>query len=127
MVHNLISRVVHIVIDKSNITESFDEFVDIGYQSLINDIGEIYISYCKGRLIDPEFIAATGSIEEIDTVASESLDKQIFKNIDNTKKLILNEIFTRSDSKVEKTCNLDVYSSEKFVNNYKYTFKRNFH
>lgn len=97
---------------KYYITESFDEFVDIGYQSLINDIGEIYISYCKGRLIDPEFIAATGSIEEIDTVASESLDKQIFKNIDNTKKLILNEIFTRSDSKVEKTCNLDVYSSE---------------
>ena len=72
---------------KYYITESFDEFVDIGYQSLINDIGEIYISYCKGRLIDPEFIAATGSIEEIDTVASESLDKQIFKNIDNTKKL----------------------------------------
>lgn len=97
---------------KYYITESFDEFVDIGYQSLINDIGEIYISYCKGRLIDPEFIAATGSIEEIDTVASESLDKQIFKNIDNTKKLISNEIFTRPDSKVEKTCNLDVYSSE---------------
>lgn len=112
---------------KYYITKNFDEFIDIGYQSLINDIGEIYISYCKGRLIDPEFIAATGSIEEIDTVASESLDKQIFKNIDNTKKLILNEVFTRSDSKVEKTCNLDVYSSEKFVNNYKYTFKRNFH
>jgi len=97
---------------KYYITKNFDEFIDIGYQSLINDIGEIYISYCKGRLIDPEFIAATGSIEEIDTVASESLDKQIFKNIDNTKKLISNEIFTRSDGKIENTCDLDMYSSE---------------
>lgn len=97
---------------KYYITNNFDEFIDIGYQSLINDIGEIYISYCKGRLIDPEFIAATGSIEEINIVASESLDKQIFKNIDNTKKLISNEIFTRSDGKVENTCDLDVYSSE---------------
>jgi len=96
---------------KYYITKNFDEFIDIGYKSLINDIGEIYISYCKGRLIDPEFIAATGNIEEIDTVASESLEKQIFKNIDNTKKLISDEIFSRSVIKVENTCNLDEYSS----------------
>ncbi len=100
---------------KYYIAKSFEEFINVGYQSLINDIGEIYISYCKGRLIDPEFSISTGSIEEIDAVASESLDKQIFKNIDSTKKIISNEIFIRSDNKVEKTSDLDAYSSE-FLN-----------
>lgn len=96
-------------------TASFQEFVNIGYESLINDIGEIYISYCKGRLLDPEFSISTGSIEEIDIVASEPFDKQIFKNMDKTKQIILNEIYSRSDLKVEKPCELDSYSAE-FLN-----------
>ncbi|WP_243299314.1 hypothetical protein [Bacillus litorisediminis] len=97
---------------KYYITKSFEEFVTIGYQSLMNDIGEIYISYCKGRLLDPDFTISTGSIEEIDAVASESLDKQIFKNIDRTKKLITNEIFSRSNREEENTSDLDTYSAQ---------------
>jgi hypothetical protein len=99
---------------KYYITRSFEEFINMGYQSLMNDIGEIYISYCKGRLIDPEFSNSTGSIEEIDAVASESLDKQIFKNIDRTKKIITSEIFSRSNREVENICDLDTYSAEFF-------------
>ncbi|MDP2813788.1 MAG: hypothetical protein Q8N92_04990 [Erysipelotrichaceae bacterium] len=97
---------------KYYITKSFDEFIKVGFRSLINDIGEIYRSYCKGRLIDPEFSKSTGNIEEINAVASESLDKQIFKNIDNTKKIISKEILSRTDIKVEKSSDFDIYSSE---------------
>ena len=79
---------------------------------MINDIGEIYISYCKGRLIDPEFSISSGSIEEINAVASESLDKQIFKDIDKTKKIIACQIFSRSDRGIVNTCDLDMYSAE---------------
>lgn len=94
---------------------SFREFVDKAHESLIKDIGEIYISYCKGRLLDPKFSSSTGSIEEIDMIASESFDKQIFKNTDNTKHIISHEIYSRSELNVEKTCDLDAYSAE-FLN-----------
>lgn len=97
-------------------TESFEKFVKVGYDSLINDIGKVYISYCKGRLIDPEFSISTKNIEEIDFVISESLDKQIFKNIDKTKQVITREIHSRKTYvKIEKTCDLDNNSAE-FLN-----------
>ncbi|HHX59197.1 MAG TPA: hypothetical protein GX707_00415, partial [Epulopiscium sp.] len=95
---------------KYYIVNSFKEFISQGYKGLINDIGEIYTSYCKGRLIDPEFSTPTGTIEEIEPVASESFDKQIFKSIDKTKSFIKREIFSREDSKVEETCDLDTCS-----------------
>ena len=100
---------------KYYVANNFEEFVDIGYRSLIKDIGDIYINYCKGRLTDPEFVMENRSIEEIDANTSESLDKQLFKNIDKTKNLISNEIFTRSESNIENTCDLDNYSAN-FLN-----------
>lgn len=97
---------------KYYVVNSFKEFIEIGYHSLINDICRIYISYCKGRLIDPEFSTSTGNIVEISSVVSESFDKQIFKNIDMTKNIITNEIFSKSGRKVENTCSLDNYSTD---------------
>lgn len=97
---------------KYYITDSFEEFVRIGRESLINDIGKIYVSYCKGRLIDPEFTDGRGRIKEIDDFYLESLDKNMFKNIDKTKNIISKQIYNRSNEEIENTCEFDLFSSE---------------
>lgn len=97
---------------KYHIVNSFDDFIKKGYISLINDIGDIYINYCKGRLVDSEFTSSTEKIEEIDTVISESLGKQIFMNMDKTKRLITNEIFNRSNRGKDKTSDFDEFSAQ---------------
>ncbi len=93
-------------------TGSFREFVTIGYQSLINDITRIYINYCKGRLSDPEFSMPRGALSEIDAGVSESLGKQLVKDIDKTKEYITRMLFSRSHIEIKNTCDLDSYCVE---------------
>lgn len=111
--HTQIQRELHGASGSKYYTiENFNDFADIGFQSLINDISEIYISYCKGRLKDSEFSNSLVSLEEINDITSELFNKKVFKNIDITKKIITTEISSRSDVKVEGTSDLDKYSSE---------------
>lgn len=52
------------------VTNSFDNFINKGYESLINDICKIYSNYCKNRLIDPEFDINKEVEIEVDSIAS---------------------------------------------------------
>ena len=94
---------------KYYITNSFQDFITIGYNSFINDIVNIYLSYCRGRLIDPEFDIAKGVINEVNVDASESFEKQLFKNMDKTKEFITKELFNRAYKEVKNSCDLDSY------------------
>ena len=94
---------------KYYITNSFRDFITIGYNSFINDIVNIYLSYCRGRLIDPEFDIAKGIINEVNIDASESFEKQLFKNMDKTKEFITKELFNRAYTEIKNTCDLDSY------------------
>lgn len=94
---------------KYYITNSFQDFITIGYNSFINDIVNIYLSYCRGRLIDPEFDIAKGIINEVNVDASESFEKQLFKNMDKTKEFITKELFNRAYKEVKNSCDLDSY------------------
>ncbi len=94
---------------KYYIIDSFKKFITSGYDSFVNDIAEIYISYCKGRLVDPEFATPKGTFSEVDAGASESLEKQLFKNMDKTKEFITKVLFSRSHIEVESTSDLDSY------------------
>ncbi|MDD4754362.1 MAG: hypothetical protein PHT78_14195, partial [Desulfitobacteriaceae bacterium] len=94
---------------KYYITNSFQDFITIGYNSFINDIVNIYLSYCRGRLIDPEFDISKGIINEVNVDASESFEKQLFKNMDKTKEFITKELFNRAYKEVKNSCDLDSY------------------
>ncbi|NLX03150.1 MAG: hypothetical protein GXY40_11575 [Syntrophomonadaceae bacterium] len=97
---------------KYYITDSFQKFITLGYDSFINDVAGIYINYCKGRLIDPEFATPEGIISEVDIGAAESLEKQLFKNMDKTKEFITKVLFSRPHVEVNSTCDLDSYCVE---------------
>src|SRR5699024_5419253 len=60
-----------------HVVSSFDEFITIGYESLINDIGDIYRLYCRNRLVDQEFTDSGKTKIEIDAVPFESLGKDV--------------------------------------------------
>ncbi len=92
-----------------HIIDNFKRFETSGYDSFINDIAGIYKSYCKGRLVDSEFIGSEGVISEVDAGASEALEKQLFKNTDKTKEFIAKVLFSRSHIEVKSTCDLDSY------------------
>ncbi|MBU3183250.1 hypothetical protein [Clostridium estertheticum] len=89
----------------------FDDFILKGYTSLINDITTVYKNYCKGRLADREFENNTLSIIEMEAVASESLDKQLLKGIDQSKEYMSSFIFKHSREKNE-TSKLDISCKE---------------
>lgn len=97
---------------KYHVVSRFQDFLTIGYSSLIDNIVSVYLGYCRGRLIDPEFDKAEGFIEEVDIDASESFEKQLFKNMDKTSAFITEELFNRSHAKIENTSDLDTYCLE---------------
>ena len=83
------------------------EFIDAGYEAVIDDIIETYQKYCGGYLSDNK--KETSSVEI--TVGSfptdtTEIDKQIFKNLGLTKNKIVSLVY-RPDEKNTQTSDLD--------------------
>ncbi|MDP1715114.1 MAG: hypothetical protein Q8L41_10260 [Anaerolineales bacterium] len=83
------------------------EFIDKGYQSITNDIVKKYQNYCDGKidLVDktPPSVEITNESFPIDTI---DIDKQIFKNLGETKNKIISLIY-HPDEKETQTSDLD--------------------
>ncbi|MCJ7840681.1 DUF4062 domain-containing protein [Lederbergia sp. NSJ-179] len=90
------------------IASSFSEFITIGYESLINDIGEIYRLYCKNRLRDQEFSDYSETKIEIASQSYESIKKDVLKGLDKTKAFITRQIYD-TKRKIKDTSKLDDY------------------
>ena len=67
---------------------SFDELVTKSFESLINDIINIYRNYCNNRLVDSEFAPNQKTTIKADTILSESLNKSLIMGIDKTKRYL---------------------------------------
>lgn len=97
---------------KYHIVDTFEEFIDKSYKSLINDIRNTYSNYCKGRLIDPEFLPSKEVEFEVGAIASEALEKKLFKGIDKTKLYLSQQIFNKLDREIKETNDLDSYCED---------------
>lgn len=97
---------------KYYIVDTFEEFVEKGYKSLINDIRKVYSNYCKNRLIDPEFTPSKEAEFEVGAIASEALEKKLFKGIDKTKLYLSQQIFSKADREIKETNELDSYCED---------------
>lgn len=88
--------------------DNFQEFIKHGYASFINNIVKVYIGFCRGRFIDPEFVTPEGLVREVDISASEAFEKQLFKNIDKTRGFIAKVIYSKERIEVQNTSELDL-------------------
>lgn len=93
------------------VTNSFNEFVDKGYQSLINDITTIYKNYCSRRLIDHEFNESNETQMETDSTWSYVPNRDLLNGMDKTKGFITSTIYDMK-RKIEKTSDLDNYCTD---------------
>ncbi|MFJ5717515.1 hypothetical protein [Neobacillus sp. NPDC093127] len=94
------------------ITKSFDDFIIKGYESLINDICKIYNNYCKNRLVDQEFGENKEVEIEVDSIASESLEKRILSGTNRTKLFISGQIYSNAINEMIETNDFDAYCED---------------
>jgi hypothetical protein len=97
---------------KYYVTNTFEEFVCKGYESLINDISKVYSNYCKNRLIDPEFTHTNKTDIEVHSGASESIEKKLLKGIDKTRLYFGRQILRKFQKEINETSDLDVYCED---------------
>ncbi|AEF17817.1 hypothetical protein Thexy_1793 [Thermoanaerobacterium xylanolyticum LX-11] len=97
---------------KYYIVNTFEEFINKGYESLINDISNVYSNYCKNRYIDPEFTLNQGTNMEIGAIASEALEKRLFEGIKKTKLYLSRQILNEVQKEVSETSELDLYCED---------------
>lgn len=72
---------------------SFSDFPNSAYNSLMNDIADIYRKYCKNWLIDSEFSVQEKSIIQVNTIESVQFKKTLISNLDKTKICLSKSIF----------------------------------
>lgn len=91
------------------VTSSFGEFIDIGFNSLMNDIIKIYKNYCKNRLIDREFHGVNKDTLERDESTFELLEKSVLKGIGKTKGYYLDVLYNGFKEDKKETSEFDSY------------------
>ena len=91
---------------------SFDELVTKSFESLINDIINIYRNYCNNRLVDSEFAPNQKTTIKADTILSESLNKSLIMGIDKTKRYLTKQIFRDIEREINQTSELDTYCED---------------
>lgn len=92
--------------------ETFNEFISKGYESLLNDICDIYSNYCKNRLVDLEFGEHKNYMDTAEFAASVSIEKRVVTGIDKTKNYISHQIFNGLSRKIVETTEFDNYCEE---------------
>ncbi|HDK7157788.1 TPA: DUF4062 domain-containing protein [Clostridium botulinum] len=80
---------------------SFSDFPNSAYNSLMNDIADIYYKYCRNWLIDSELSVQEKSIRQINPVESLYLKKILISNLDKTKIYLSKSIFDNNRKEKE--------------------------
>ena len=92
--------------EKFYIVNTFSDFDEKAFESLLNDIIDIYRSYCHNYLIDKEFNDELQGTS-ISSISVNTINRDIYKGFDKTKRALINS-FYHSSREIKETSELDI-------------------
>ncbi|HEY5560639.1 MAG TPA: hypothetical protein VIK72_02600 [Clostridiaceae bacterium] len=91
--------------EKFCVVHEFTDFINIGYESILQDIIDIYRTYCKGSLINKRNDENEEDLKRL-SIDSYIIDEHLFKGIDLTKNALLKIVYP-FDRETKKTSVFD--------------------